>query len=335
MATSQPWTTPDNEHAPVLLSLIIPMYNEEENVAELVRELDAVLPTLPGRAEVLCVDDASGDRSWAILRELSNSRPWLRGLRLFSHRGQTAAISAGLAAARGQLIAFMDADLQNDPRDLGAMMAPVLDGEADVVCGWRRKRQDNVVTRTVPSMLANSLIRWTLGLTLHDVGCSLKVFRREYLEDVHLFGEMHRFLPAFVHAQGARIREVPVEHRPRTRGASKYGLGRVGKVLVDLLTVKLLNSYGASPAYLFGKIAALFFAVGTVFFGVVCYRAFALQHVEATPLIFMMLLMYITALMALMSGLLAELNIRVLHQVGGQSPYRVIETIGQDAETKR
>ena len=312
----------------LLLSVVIPLHNEEENLLALVAELDAALPSIPARVEVIAVDDGSTDRSWETLEQLARTRPWLRALRFLSNRGQTAAMAAGITASRGELIAFLDADLQNDPRDLAKLIAPILAGEADVVCGWRLERKDNPWTRTIPSTVANHFIRRSLGFKVHDVGCTLKAFRRRYIEDVALFGEMHRFLPSYAHAQGARVTELPVAHRPRFAGTSKYGFERVGKVLIDLLTVKMLNQYGASPAYLFGKVALLFFTLGTAAFALVAYRAFALGRVEATPMIFIMTLLYITGLLALMSGLLAELNMRVLHHVGGQRSYKIVESIG-------
>jgi len=312
----------------VSLSIVIPVFNEEENLALLVDELAAVLPTLPGPVDVIAVDDGSTDRSWQILSELAAKNSWLRALRFLTNRGQTAAISAGIDAARGELIAFLDADLQNDPRDLAKLLQPILDGSADVVCGWRAERHDNPVTRTLPSVVANFVIRKSLGFQVHDVGCTLKVFRRHYIEDVALFGEMHRFLPSYAKAQGARIAEAQVSHRPRHAGKSKYGFERTGKVMIDLLTVKMLNQYGASPAYLFGKVAAFFFLLGTIAFGVVAYRAFVLGRVQSTPMIFVMTLLYITGLLALMSGLLAEINIRVLHHVGGQRRYKIVDSVG-------
>jgi glycosyltransferase involved in cell wall biosynthesis len=315
------------EAAP-FLSIVIPLYDEEPNLTKLVTELEAALPSVGGDAEVILVDDGSRDGSWALLQQLSGGRPWLRGLRFLANRGQTAAMAAGIAAARGELIAFLDADLQNDPRDLPRLIEPIRRGEADVVCGWRASRKDNAMTRTLPSRIANLVIRRSLGFKVHDVGCTLKVFRRRFIEDVTLYGEMHRFLPSYASSQGARITEAEVNHRPRHAGVSKYGFERVGKVLIDLLTVKMLNQYGASPGYLFGKIALVFFLLGTAAFSVVAYRAFALGHVEATPLIFVMTLLYMTGVVALMSGLLAELNIRILHQVGGQKSYKVIDEIG-------
>lgn len=317
-----------------LLSVVIPVLDEEPNLRPLVAELEAALPSVPGECEVIVVDDGSRDGSWPLLVELAASRPWLRALRFLTNRGQTAAMAAGIAAARGDLIGFLDADLQNDPRDLVKLVAPIVAGEADVVCGWRAKRQD-AVGRTFASKIANFVIRNSLDSKLHDVGCTLKVFRRAYIEDVALFGEMHRFLPSYAKAQGARLTEMQVAHRPRNAGASKYGFERIGKVLIDLLTVKMLNQYGASPAYLFGKIALLFFVLGSAAFGLVAYRALILGRTQSTPMIFIMVLLYVTSLIALMSGLLAELNIRVLHQVGGQRAYKVVETIGFESEQPR
>ena len=318
----------------VHLSIVIPLFNEEENVEALVRELSECVPTLPGPVEVIAVDDGSTDRTWALLQELATSRPWLRGLRFLTNRGQTAAMAAGIDSARGALIAFMDGDLQNDPRDLPKLLQPILDGKADVVCGWRAERQDKALTRTVPSMIANYIIRKSLDFSIHDVGCTLKVFRRHYIEDVALLGEMHRFLPSYAKAQGARVTEEVVSHRPRHAGQSKYGLERIGKVLVDLLTVKMLNQYGASPAYLFGKVALFFFFLGTLAFALVAYRAFVLRSVQATPMIFVMTLLYVTGLLALMSGLLAEINVRVLHSVGGQRRYKIVEELSSRAESR-
>jgi glycosyltransferase involved in cell wall biosynthesis len=311
-----------------LLSIVVPLFNEEENLVPLIREIEDALPSIPVEVELIAVDDGSTDASWNRLGELAATRSWLRAIRFLTNRGQTAAMSAGIAAARGELIAFLDADLQNDPRDVARLLQPILANEADVVCGWRVHRQDNPVTRTLPSTIANYFIRRSLGFKVHDVGCSLKVFRRRYIEDVALVGEMHRFLPSYASAQGARVTELPVGHRPRHAGTSKYGFERIGKVLIDLLTVKMLNQYGSSPAYLFGKVALLFFTLGTAAFALVAYRAFALGRVEATPMIFIMTLLYITGLLALMSGLIAELNVRVLHHVGAQRSYKIVETLG-------
>jgi glycosyltransferase involved in cell wall biosynthesis len=310
------------------LSIVIPVFNEVENLQPLLAQIEATLPALPGPVEVITVDDGSRDGSWPLIRSLAATRPWLKALRFLTNRGQTAAMAAGIAAASGDVIAFLDADLQNDPADIPKLLEPILNDSADVVCGWRAKRRDSALTRTLPSILANFLIRRSLHFAVHDVGCTLKVFRRAYIQDVALFGEMHRFLPSYAKSQGARIGEVVVSHRPRTAGRSNYGFGRVWKVLVDLLTVKMLNEYGASPAYLFGKIAMIFFVLGGAAFGLVAWRVLVEHRYEATPMVFVMTLLIIAGLLAVMVGLLAEINIRVLHQVGGQRGYKVVERLG-------
>ncbi len=311
-----------------LLSVVSPVFNELGNLEPLVREMEEVRPSFPGESELILVDDGSRDGSWDRIRELAVGRPWLRGLRFLGNQGQTAAMAAGIEHARGDLIAFMDADLQNDPRDLPGMVAKILEGRADVVCGWRAHRKDRTLSRIVPSLVANLLITHALGLRLHDVGCTLKVFRRVYLENVELYGEMHRFIPAYCAAQGGRIVEVEVHHRPRLHGESKYGLSRVYKVLIDLLTVKMLNTYGSKPAYFFGKLGFLFFGLGTAAFLLVAWRALFRNHPESTPMIFFMLLMYVASLVCVTSGLLAEINIRVLHRVGGKRSYRIVDEVG-------
>ncbi len=296
------------------------------------REIEETRSTLPGECELILVDDGSRDGSWDRVREAAGGRPWLRALRFLGNQGQTAAMAAGIENARGELIAFLDADLQNDPRDLPRMLTEILDGRADVVCGWRARRKDRALSRILPSLVANFLITHALGLRLHDVGCTLKVFRRVYLENVELYGEMHRFIPAYCAAQGGRIVEVEVHHRPRLHGESKYGLSRVYKVLIDLLTVKMLNTYGSKPAYFFGKLGFVFFGLGTAAFLLVAWRALFRGHPESTPMVFFMLLMYVASLVCVTSGLLAEINIRVLHRVGGKRSYRIIDEVGKRPE---
>ena len=311
-----------------LLSVVVPVFNEADSIAALVAEMEEAFARLAAPCEAIVVDDGSRDGSWQRITDLTAQRPWLKAIHFLGNRGQTAAMAAGMAAARGELIAFLDGDLQNDPHDLPAMIEPILAGRADVVCGWRARRRDNPITRTLPSRVANFVISKALGLPLHDIGCTLKVYRRAYLGDMVLVGEMHRFMPSYAQAQGARITEVVVNHRARRYGRSKYGFGRVGKVLVDLLTVKMLNAYGTSPAYFFGRIALLFFGLGSAAFALVAYRVLILRHLEATPVVFLMLLMFITALLTLMSGLLEEIIVRVLYQVGGRLPYTIAEQVG-------
>lgn len=313
---------------PLTLSIVVPVRDEVENISAVVGEIERFRSEHPWEIEAIFVDDGSRDGSWERIAGEASTRPWLRGLRFRAGRGQTAAMAAGAHFSRGEFVTFLDADLQNDPADIPRLLEPILKDEADVVCGWRKNRRDRYFTRSLPSTIANWIIRRVLRLSVHDIGCTLKVFRREYIDAANILGEMHRFMPAYAQAQGARIAEVEVNHRARVRGASKYGLSRVGKVLVDLLTVVMLNTYGSSPAYFFGKIAAFFFFLGTVAFGIVAYRALFLGRAESTPMVFIMLLLYITALLSLLSGLLAEINVRVLYQVGVRKPYDVRETVG-------
>ena len=321
MSPTQPGARP-------LLSLVIPVYNEVDSIEPLVREIGEAIPAIAGGVEVIFVDDGSRDGSFERIRACLQGRPWLRALRFLGNQGQTAAIAAGVDAATGELVAFMDADLQNDPKDLPGLIGPILEGSADVVCGWRTKRRDKTLSRVAPSLVANFLIRVFLDLRLHDLGCTLKVFRRCYLEDVSLLGEMHRFIPAYARAKGARIVERPVNHRERLHGESKYGLTRVYKVLIDLVTVKMLNTYGTKPAYFFGKIGFFFFGLGSITLAIVAYRVLFLHRPEATPMVFIMLLLYIASLICFMSGLLAEINIRVLHATSGSRPFKIVERIG-------
>jgi len=310
--------------ASVRLSIVVPVLNEIDNLERLAAELRPLASSIDGGFEVIFVDDGSSDGSWQKIVELSTVNDWVRGLRFLANRGQTSAMVAGLEASRGELVGFLDADLQNDPADVPRMMEPILAGEADLVCGWRRDRKDSWL-RVLPSHVANRLISYAFGLRLHDLGCTLKICRREFLDEIQLYGEMHRFIPCYARTQGARIAEMVVNHRTRGAGQSHYGMDRIGKVLVDLLTAKMINDYGSKPAYFFGKIALVFFVLGTIAFGIVVYRTFALDRPQSTPMIFMMLLSYTTALVSLMSGLLAELNVRVMYGVGRRKPYRVIE----------
>ena len=233
------------------LSVVIPLHNEEPNVAELHRELTAALGAWGRPYEILLVDDGSTDGTFGVLKALQAGDPHVRVIAFRRNFGQTAAFAAGFAPARGRVIATSDGDLQNDPRDL-PMMVDLLDDGHDIVCGWRRERRDPWLTRRLPSNLANWLISRTTGVRLHDYGCSLKVFRGEVVRSLRLYGEMHRFIPAIASEQGVRIAEVEVNHRPRRFGASKYGLSRTVRVILDLFTVKFLLSYSTQPIQIFG-----------------------------------------------------------------------------------
>jgi len=309
------------------LSVVIPLYNEEPNVAELHRELTAALHAWGRSYELLFVDDGSRDGTFAALKALQAGDPRMRVIVLRRNFGQTAAFAAGFAHARGRMIATSDGDLQNDPRDL-PMMVDLLDDGHDIVCGWRRKRRDPWLTRRVPSNLANWLISRTTGVRLHDYGCSLKVFRGEVVRSLRLYGEMHRFIPAIASEQGVRIAEVEVNHRPRRFGASKYGLSRTMRVVLDLFTVKFLLSYSTQPIQIFGPPGLLMGAAGlgiTAYLGYV--RLFAGQAIGDRPLLLLGILLIFAGMQFLTLGLLAELQARTYHESQDKPIYTVREIL--------
>src|SRR5437762_493253 len=238
------------------LSVFLPVFNEEPNLRPLHGKLNEALKALGRTSEIIYVDDGSTDGSLNVLRELARDDDRVRVVALRRNYGQTAAMAAGIDAASGEVLIPMDADMQNDPADIVRLLRK-LDEGYDVVSGWRKNRQDKLVTRKIPSMLANRLISWIGGVPLHDYGCSLKAYRRESLEDVRLYGEMHRFIPIYASWAGARVTEIPVEHHARTAGKSKYGLSRTIKVLFDLLTIKFMASYQTKPIYVFGWVGLL------------------------------------------------------------------------------
>src|SRR5256714_12604840 len=238
------------------ISVFLPVFNEEPNLRPLHEKLNQALAQLGRTAEIIYVDDGSSDGSLNVLRELAAQDPRVRVIALRRNYGQTPAMAAGIHAARGEVLIPMDADLQNDPADIGRLLDK-LDEGYDVVSGWRKNRQDRLFTRKIPSMLANRLISWIGGVPLHDYGCSLKAYRRESLQDVRLYGEMHRFIPIYAAWAGARVTEIPVEHHARTMGKSKYGLSRTLKVVFDLMTIKFMASYQTKPIYVFGTAGML------------------------------------------------------------------------------
>src|ERR1051326_6657323 len=247
-------TPPTPEQAPPETpegSVFLPVYNEEPNLRPLHAKLDAALKALNRSAEIVYVDDGSTDHSLKILREIAAMDPRVRVVALRRNYGQTAAMAAGIDAARGKVLIPMDADLQNDPADVGRLLDK-LDEGFDVVSGWRKERQDKMVSRKIPSMIANRIISFIGGVRLHDYGCSQKAYRREFLKEVKLYGEMHRFIPIYASWVGARVTEIPVRHHKRTMGRSKYGLSRTLKVMLDLMTIKLMASYHTKPIYVFG-----------------------------------------------------------------------------------
>ena len=307
------------------LSVVIPVYNEAPNVAELYRELSGTLTAWGRPYELLFVDDGSTDATFEILAGLQARDPRLRGIQLRRNFGQTAAFAAGFAHARGRYIATSDGDLQNDPRDLPAMVESLERG-ADVVCGWRKNRKDPFINRRLPSILANKLISWSTGVRLHDYGCSLKLFRADVVGSMRLYGEMHRFLPAIASEFGVRITEQVVNHRPRRRGRSKYGIGRTVRVLLDLVTVKFLLSYSTRPLQMFGLIGLLVGGLGGVILTYLGYvRLTTTQAIGDRPLLLLGVLLAFTGVQFITIGLLAELQARTYHESQNKPIYTIRE----------
>ena len=309
------------------ISVVIPLFNEEENVPALLDELFAELSRLGRTFEVICVDDGSRDGTFAQLSRVAAQRPELRVIRFRLNFGQTAAMSAGIEKARGDVIVPMDGDLQNDPADIARLLAQ-LDAGSDVVSGWRRDRKDREFGRKVPSRIANWLISAISGVRLHDYGCSLKAYRRDVLRDVKLYGEMHRFIPIYASWQGARVSEMVVNHRVRRAGVSKYGLSRTFKVVLDLMVVKFLASYATKPIYVFGGFGFLSWLCAAGAFGwALYYKLRGLKDFVQTPLPLVTVMFTLVGALSLLMGLLAELVIRTYYESQNKRPYLIAEEL--------
>lgn len=322
------------------LSVVIPIYNEAENVEALCLEFIQTLNAWGRSYEVLLVDDGSTDDSFARLSRLQAQHPQLRVIQFRRNFGQTAAFAAGFAHARGRLIATADGDMQNDPRDLPAMVAR-LEGNAagdpvvyDIVCGWRKDRKDTFINRRLPSVIANRLISWATGVKLNDYGCSLKVFRAEVIKPLRLYGEMHRFLPALASEMGVRIAEQVVNHRARQFGTTKYGISRTVRVMLDLITVKFLLSYSTRPLQMFGLVGMVMGGLGGAVLAYLAYvKYFESQGIGDRPLLMLGILLVFTGVQLLTVGLLAELQARTYHESQGKPIYvvrQVLETPDHD-----
>ena len=311
------------------LSILLPVYNEQHNLEMLHKRITEALAGERVDYEVIYVDDGSNDGSWEVLRSLASADPRVKLIRFRRNFGQTAALAAAIAGAKMPIVVTLDADLQNDPADIPRLVATLGDSY-DVVAGWRKQRHDKWLSRRLPSMAANRLIRWITGTTLHDSGCTLRAYRREIIQDVELYGEMHRFLPVLAAWVGARLTEIEVAHHPRIHGKSKYGAMRIYKVFIDLLTLKFIGDFSTRPNYVFGGfgIANLLFAALT--FGVVAYRTLVLGNPQATPMIFMMLVFLVTGVVSLFIGFLAEIIIRGFYETQRKPIYYVRETVGMD-----
>src|SRR5688572_11930863 len=316
-----------SEPAPEL-SLFLPVLDEEENLRPMHAKIQEALESLGKTAEVIYVDDGSTDSSLKILREIAAGDARVRVISLRRNYGQTAAMSAGIDAAKGNILIPMDADLQNDPADIARLLNK-LDEGYDVVSGWRKDRQDKLISRKIPSQIANRIISWIGGVPLHDYGCSLKAYRREVIQDVKLYGEMHRFIPIYASWAGARVAEIPVDHHARTMGKSKYGISRTIKVVFDLITIKFMAEYHTKPLYVFGAFGMIAFAI-SVISGVwaIFLKLFYGTSFILTPLPIIAVVMLAISVQFFLMGLLAELLVRTYHESQDKAIYAVREKIG-------
>ena len=311
------------------LSLFLPVLDEEENLRPMHEKIGAALDALGKTAEVIYVDDGSTDESLSILRELAAEDKRIRVISLRRNYGQTAAMSAGIDAARGEILIPMDADLQNDPADIKRLLDK-LDQGYDVVSGWRKNRQDKLISRKIPSQIANRVISWIGGVPLHDYGCSLKAYRRDVIQDVKLYGEMHRFIPIYAAWAGARVTEIPVDHHARTMGKSKYGISRTIKVIFDLMTIKFMASYQTKPIYVFGTFGMLAFLLAVIAGIWAIVLKIEGTSFILTPLPVLSIVMFAISVQFFLMGLLAELQVRTYHESQDKAIYAVREKIGFD-----
>ena len=314
------------------LSVVVPVYNEEESLEPLIHELRSVLDPLGRHYELIMVDDGSTDGTYAVLSRLHKTEPRIKVLRFKRNFGQTAAVAAGLAYAQGEIIVAMDGDGQNDPKDIPALLEKLAEG-FDLVNGWRSPRRDPFWSRQLPSLIANWLISWMTQVKLHDYGCTLKAIRREVAKELKLYGEMHRFIPAIAFERGARIAEIKVHHRARQWGKSKYGIARTFRVILDLLTVKFLLSYATRPLHMFGLIGLTSGGTG---FLIAIYltveKIFYQSEIGGRPLLLLAALLILIGFQFITMGLLGEMLARTYHE-SQNKPIYVIKEILDERES--
>ncbi len=311
-------------HSPsTQVSVVIPVYNEEANLPELVGRVGAAMTRSGKSFELICVDDGSRDRSAAVLETLAADRPWLKPLYLIRNYGQSAALQAGFDAAQGDIVVTLDGDLQNDPDDVPELLR-MLDErpEIDVISGWRKDRQDRTVSRKLPSAAANMIISRVTGVKLHDYGCALKLYRADVIRGLRLYGELHRFIPALAAEVGAHIVEVPVRHHARTRGVSKYGIDRTFRVVLDLLWIKFLMRFLHRPLQAFGGVGLTLGAAGFLILAWLAAEKLALGHdIGGRPLLLLGVLLALIGVQLVATGLIGELLTRIYHEPQGRPQY--------------
>jgi glycosyltransferase involved in cell wall biosynthesis len=321
---------PGNSESVPYLSVVVPIYNEEESIPFLYERLTSELDALGHSYEIIAVDDGSRDRSFGLLRDLAAQDRRLHVVRFRRNFGQTAAFSAGFTRARGQYIITIDADLQNDPADIGRLLEKLGEGY-DVVSGWRERRQDPFWNRRLPSQIANRLISWSTGVHLHDYGCSLKIYRTEVLHNIQLYGELHRFIPAVASWQGVDVAELPVKHHPRRYGKTKYGINRIVRVILDLLTVRFLLSYATRPMQIFGLIGLISIMVGLVINSyLVALKLLYNEALSDRPLLLLGILFIILGVQFMSMGLLGELIVRTYYETQHKPIYVIREELNGD-----
>ena len=309
------------------LSIVVPVYNEEENIPDLISSITAAMHGFTESYEIVLVDDGSTDNSFVLLKSLAQRDPHIRLIRFGINYGQTAALAAGFHHAKGKVIVTMDADLQNDPTDIPVLMEKIQEGY-DVVSGWRKERHDSFWSRRLPSVAANRVISYITGLKLRDYGCTLKAYRREIIRHIELYGEMHRFIPALARWAGATVTEIVVKHHPRTKGKSKYGLSRTMRVMLDLFVVKFLMTYSTQPIQIFGGLGLLCLFLSFLTFAVVLgLRIFARVDMSGNPLLYASFTGIMLSVMLLLMGLNAELQARTYHESQRKPIYVVREIV--------
>lgn len=318
------------------ITIFLPVYNEEDNLQLLHERIISVLSSLNRTAEIIYIDDGSTDSSLQVLKGIAAADDRVRVIALRRNYGQTAAMSAGFDLSRGEILIPMDADLQNDPGDIPKLLEKIDEGY-DVVSGWRKNRHDKLLSRRIPSILANKIISLISGVHLHDYGCSLKAYRKEVVDGIKLYGEMHRFIPIYASWAGAKVTEIPVNHHPRFRGKSKYGLSRTFKVIFDLMTIKFMASYQTKPLYVFGTFGLISFIISLITGSWALYlKIFDNVSFILTPLPLITIVMLAISVQFFLMGLLAEMLIRTYHESQDKPTYLIKEKIGfKEEQTSR